>query len=142
VASTGGVLLCTDVAARGLDISDVDYVIQYGRPRACASAAGGTCFCLLSCRMGDAFDGCFVVAVVVLVVGRPCARADVSMGGLGERLDMTHRRIRVGLCTASGGQRGWGAQATPCCFCCRPKRATPVRSPSHAHTHTYLCSHT
>ncbi|CAL9240294.1 unnamed protein product [Arabidopsis halleri] len=28
-----GVLLCTDVAARGLDISDIDYVVQYDPPQ-------------------------------------------------------------------------------------------------------------
>ena len=32
VASTGGVLVCTDVAARGLDVPDVDWCVQYDPP--------------------------------------------------------------------------------------------------------------
>lgn len=30
---TGGVLFCTDVAARGLDVSDVNWVVQYDAPK-------------------------------------------------------------------------------------------------------------
>lgn len=34
---TGGVLFCTDIAARGLDVSDVNWVVQYDAPKEPAS---------------------------------------------------------------------------------------------------------
>ncbi len=32
--TVGSVLLCTDLAARGLDVPDVDWVVQYDPPQA------------------------------------------------------------------------------------------------------------
>lgn len=32
-ASTSSILICTDIAARGLDIPDIDWVIQYDPPQ-------------------------------------------------------------------------------------------------------------
>ena len=34
-ASSSGVLLCTDVAARGIDVPDVDWIVQYEPPQVC-----------------------------------------------------------------------------------------------------------
>jgi hypothetical protein len=31
-SKTGGILICTDVAARGLDVKDVDWIVQYDPP--------------------------------------------------------------------------------------------------------------
>ena len=33
MASDAGILLCTDVAARGIDIPDVDWIVQYEPPQ-------------------------------------------------------------------------------------------------------------
>lgn len=33
--ATSGVLICTDVAARGLDMPNIDWIIQYNTPGSC-----------------------------------------------------------------------------------------------------------
>ena len=40
---TEGVLLCTDVTARGIDIPDVDVIIQYDAPQVSEAVAETCC---------------------------------------------------------------------------------------------------